>query len=372
MEVLPRENVIKYGLFSGYDFVTEMPKTESMMRSLYRHRSNAQGNAKEPEHRENIVFDNDTLTMIDGSSFLLANDGNEDRIIVFCGSKGKESLKCFSHFFMDGTFKSTSKQFSQIYTIHADFGSSNDETNICPIVFALLPNKKKQTYTRLFRLLLQAVPEWRPENINVDFETAVISSLQEVFPTTKIHGCHFHMTKCLWRKVQDLGLSVEYRGNSEISLHVRMCAALAFLKPEDVLDGWVEIHSQAPESSKLSQFFDYFVENWLDNQDIPIEMWNCHQARHRTTNAVEGWNNRLNNLVGRPHPKLKEVVKVLKTEAEKTNCAFLKAELNMEGKKRRRKYVKLDGRIEKIQKKFENDKKMKSFLKAVAYSQKME
>ena len=67
---------------------------------------------------------------------------------------------------MDSTFKCSSKQFSQIYSIHADFGSTDEETDVNPVVFALFPNKKKETYIRLFRLIPQAVPEWKLERAN--------------------------------------------------------------------------------------------------------------------------------------------------------------------------------------------------------------
>lgn len=59
---------------------------------------------------------------------------------------------------MDGTLKSSIKQFTQVNTIHANVGSSRDETNVHPIiVFALLPNKTMNLYNRLFNLIRQAV-----------------------------------------------------------------------------------------------------------------------------------------------------------------------------------------------------------------------
>lgn len=349
-----------------------MPRPESMKRSLRRQRYNAQGNTKEPTNCNEVVLDEEMLKMVDGTSFLLADDGVEDRIIIFCGEKGKECLKGFKNFFMDGTFKSCSKQFTQIYSIHADFGSTDEETNINPVLFALLPNKKKETYIRMLRLIRAAVPGWNPETVNVDFEMAATSAIRDVFPSAHISGCFFHMKKCLWRKVQEVGLSTEYRENEEIRLHIRMCAALAFLKPEEVQDGWMEVHSQAPESPKLSLFFDYFIENWLENSEFPVEMWNCHQRRHRTTNSVEGWNNRLNTLLGRPNPRIKDVVMCLKAEGEKTNCTFMRYELSLEGTKRKKKYTRYDVRLERIMKRYEANRNLRSCLTALSYTQNLE
>ena len=74
----------------------------------------------------------------------------------------------------------------RIYSIHADFVSTDEETNVNPIVFALLPNKKKETYIRLFQLIRKTVPEWNPETVNVDFEmVAVCYSRSTAFSTYK-------------------------------------------------------------------------------------------------------------------------------------------------------------------------------------------
>ncbi len=43
---------------------------------------------------------------------------------------------------MDVTFKSCSKQFAQLYTIHVDCGSTISETNVYSAIFALLPVEK--------------------------------------------------------------------------------------------------------------------------------------------------------------------------------------------------------------------------------------
>lgn len=349
-----------------------MPSTSTVRRVLQRNRSVARGNQREPQSRDEIVLDEGCLRMSDGSNFLLNDDSYAQRILLFSGEKGRESMKTSKIFFMDGTFKSCSKQFAQIYTIHADFDSTEEETNVHPVTFALLPNKKKESYVRMFRLILDEIPEWKPQKINVDFEAAAISALRDVFPEAEINGCFFHMKKCLWRRVQEIGLTREYRENEEIRQSIRMCAALSFLKPEDAEEGFAEIHSQAPDNEKLTEFFDYFVDQWLENADVPVELWSCHRRRHRTTNAVEGWHHKINNILHTPNPKVRDVVECLKKEAENTNCMFMRMELNMEGKRRRTKYIKLDESLERAVKKYEETGDIYSCLKSVSYLQKLD
>lgn len=355
----------------GYNFVTEMPLPLTIKRTMYTQRSSARGTQKEPKTREEIVLDEELLQMNDGSTFILVDEGSEERMIIFCSEKGKECLRNKQDFFVDGTFKSCSQQFGQIYTIHADYGSSDTETNVYPVVFGLLPNKKKATYVRFFRHVLQEVPEWNPSHIHVDFEASAIAAIREVLPSVEIQGCYFHFKKCLWRKIQEIGLTCEYRENEEIRLSTQMCAALAFLKTEDVQDGWVEIHSQAPANPKLTRFLDYFIEQWLYNDEIPIELWNCYGRRHRTTNAVEGWHNKINNLLGRPNPKIRDVIVCLKGEAEVSSFMYMRMELNLDGKKRKKTYVDLDKKLAKTVKKYEENGSIKECLKTVSYLQKL-
>lgn len=356
----------------GYEFVTALPRASSVKRTLHRHKYQAQGSLAEPTERQDVELSEQGLKMSDGSNFLLADNGREDRIIAFAGDKGRECLKTQRHFFMDGTFRSCSKQFAQIYTIHADIGSNEKETNVIPVLFALLPNKKKETYIRLFRLVMERIPEWNPQTINVDFESAAISALQEVFPSVDINGCFFHMKKCLWRKVQSIGLTNEYRENEEVRLSIRMCAALAFLKPEDICEGWLIIHGEAPSNSKLEEFFDYFIDQWLENEAIPVQLWTCYKRRHRTNNAVEGWNNKINVCIGKPHPKIQDVIACLKSEAENTNIMYMRMELHLEGKKRKKLYVNIDEKIRRSYEMYEHTGDLKKHLKTIAYVQNLD
>lgn len=119
-------------------------------------------------------------------------------------------------FFFDGTFKSCSKQYLQIYRIHVDIGSISSETNVIPVIFVLLPNKTKNIYTRLFKLIKEHIPNFNPNIITIDFEAATIQAIKDVFPNTQISGCNYHFNQSLWRKVQNVGLVDEYRDNEKI------------------------------------------------------------------------------------------------------------------------------------------------------------
>ena len=155
-------------IHNGNEFVAAVPTFQSIDSTLYAIRNKSQGNQKEPLKREDIVLNENILAMNDGT-FLLADlkEPPKERMLIFSSPRGMECLASCKNFFADGTFKSCSKQFAQLYTFHADLGSSDDETNVVPVLYALLPDKKKETYIRMLRAILKEVPSWKPESVSL-------------------------------------------------------------------------------------------------------------------------------------------------------------------------------------------------------------
>lgn len=330
---------------AGLEFVTKVPNLDSKKSSLYRQR-----------HRELGVtsFSNRGDIILPASlkeSFLFFDDGSEERIMGFASESARELLSEKDDFFADGTFKSCSKQFDQLYTIHTDIGSSEQSTNIVPVVYALLPNRKANTYSRLFGLIKEQIPLWKPKTFKIDFETSAIQSFRNTFPSAKLTGCNFHFNQCLWRKIQELGMVKMFKDDDEIREHVKMCAALAHIPTEFSDSGWLQIMENSPLNSKVEQFNDYFVEQWLEN-DIVKDMWVCYGERHRTTNSLEGWHSRLNRAVGKHHPNIFELVKILRTDARHYDMLKIQHDLFMTANKRAKKYINLDRRIAMVVEEF--------------------
>lgn len=246
-----------------------------------------------------------------------------------------------TEFFVDGTFKSCCPLFDQLYTLHVDLGSTEQSTVVVPAAFALLPDRKESTYRSLFQLIRQCVPQFSPKKIHIDYEKAAINAIKEMFPETTIKGCNFHFNQALWRKVQELGLATLYRDNEDIRNHIRMCAALAYLPEETLPDAWLIIMESAPNEPLLAKFNDYFVDQWLDN-DL---LWIVCQERHRTTNTVEGWHNRLNRRIGKAHPNIYELLKVIEEEIKCSRVAEKQASLHMRTPKRAKKCIDRDHQI---------------------------
>jgi hypothetical protein len=96
-------------------------------------------------------------------------------------------------------------------------------------------------------------------------------------------------------------------------------------------------------------------------------MWNIHQHRHRTDNAVEGWNSKLNSIIGKQHPNVFLLVQKLKEEAELVSWQIKSKELGLAGQKRKKTYVKQDERIERIMAEYDKSNDLYKCLKALRY-----
>jgi len=107
-------------------------------------------------------------------------------------------------------------------------------------------------------------------------------------------------------------LTGEYKENEQ----VRLTAVLAHLPIKTVEEGWLMMIENVPQNEKVTLFLDYFVEQWMENQNVPIEMRNINKHRYRTNNAVDGWNSKLSNIIGKQQPTVFLQVQKVKEQAE--------------------------------------------------------
>lgn len=75
-----------------------------------------------------------------------------------------------------------------MYTIHGIIKGNS----IVPLVYALLPNKKSETYVKLLSELKKLEPRLNPCSVMMDFEIQIsmVKAFENVFPETKIRGIY--------------------------------------------------------------------------------------------------------------------------------------------------------------------------------------
>ncbi|KAE9521938.1 hypothetical protein AGLY_017672 [Aphis glycines] len=239
----------------------------------------------------------DTSTS-NGEEFLLINDQNTNIIIFSCETN--LIFLCQSHtIFVDGTFEYCPKYFTQLFTIH-----SLKNNFYVPLVFCLLKNKSYETFTQAFKYIQNKCNEknltFNPKNVTVDFEISIHNAILSVWPSTNIIGCCFHLTQAWYRKIQELGLSTEYKEN----WWLRTTFGLTFLDPQKVSELFVEdFMSIIPEGSEYCKYADYLTDNYISENSIA--------SISGTTNNCESFHAHFNELFYKSHPHINIFLKIL-------------------------------------------------------------
>ena len=299
------------------DLASSVPTYQSCRMSLHRERK--RNEPVLPKERAHIQIPDDLKTTLDGRDFLQADDGGEDKILVFATEQGIARACSAETVFIDGTFYTSPRLFCQLFTFHVQ-----EQSKVYPAIFALLPDKSQRTYQRLFGIVKTRAEalglQFAPPKIQSDYEQAVIRAVRLEFPRSRLAGCAFHFGQCLWRKIQSLGGAAAYREDADIRRFLRRCAALTFVPVGRLDEAWVDMQAVAPVGPMLTGFSDYFVETWLDDvaSRFPRTMWNHHQnmtqGSIRTNNSLESWHRHLKGFVSSAHPNIFKLIRDLQAE----------------------------------------------------------
>jgi hypothetical protein len=115
-----------------------------------------------------------------------------------------EMMAAADAIFMDGTFKISPPQFTQLFTLHIIYMEF-----FIPVVYALLKDKSSNTYYQMFATLRREMATCNlilhPLTLVLDFESSILPSLRQHFMNSIIKGCNFHFTQEVWRKIHVIG-----------------------------------------------------------------------------------------------------------------------------------------------------------------------
>ena len=328
-----------------------VPDYDSLRTVLQRERAATM--PKLPKTTADIILEGEWAQTLDGDTFVLPNINND--MLIFTTNSNLQFLSRCSTIYVDGTFKARPTLFAQLYSIHGLFGGF-----VVPVVYALLPDKSSTTYYVMFGRIRDAMSRlkyvFNPASIMSDFEASLIEAVQLQFPNARHLGCHFHFGQALWRKIQEVGLAVNYREVDDIRSFVQHCNALAFIPSIEVVTKFEEaVGSLSPENrTQLAEFIEYFRATWLDGL-FPINMWNKYgcDIRHRTNNAMEGWHSSLRRLLP-THPNIFVFIGAIKQIQVGAQVTMAKALAGQSPPKSKLKYRKLDEKVLKAHNRHEN------------------
>ena len=305
-----------------------LPKFDSLQRITRRARAGDDDESFVAKQRAAIILSENSCLSHRGDIFLLYDEpGREDRIIVFGTDRNKKMLKKYRLWMADGTFWVTPDLFYQTFTVHACINGV-----ALPLIYALLPNKKSETYLRFANVL----KDWCGDEegcLMFDFETGILPQFRSVFPDHIIKLCYFHLTQNLQKNVSNKHKK-QYSNDENFAQAVRLLAALAFV-PLDRIESALEVILDhfAETNTDLLPIYWYFEKYYIGElvaQDLPrttptypVGLWNFYadmttseetQNYPRTINKCEAWHGSFRKRFTSAHPTLKVFIRALKLE----------------------------------------------------------
>ncbi|KAF7995295.1 hypothetical protein HCN44_005955 [Aphidius gifuensis] len=121
------------------NIVARMPRIQSLVRMVQRHREVNRPQVQNPDSRELLLLPEWYSVTAKDESFILYNDGGTDRMIIFTTRKNLDVIKTCKVICGDGTFASVPSIFEQLYTLHGFVGGK-----CLPLVYPLMPNLEYQ------------------------------------------------------------------------------------------------------------------------------------------------------------------------------------------------------------------------------------
>ncbi|CAF2150458.1 unnamed protein product [Rotaria magnacalcarata] len=221
----------------------------------------------EPKTFADIIIPHNFQNTVTNQTFVLYdNNDHHRRLLIFASKEQLDFLNSCESCHCDGTFAVAPNLFEQMYSIH---GSVRGKS--LPLVYSLLPNKNKETYEELFRIIKQYVAR-KPKYITIDFEKAAENAFGVLYPECDIFGCFFHFKQCIWRHICELHLKDEFLQNDISRRTMKNLAALAFVPPQHVIEEFVRMKESASDvlDGKKYPLFYYFIRYFYSKKTLRI------------------------------------------------------------------------------------------------------
>uniref|UniRef100_A0AC35G2H3 FLYWCH-type domain-containing protein n=1 Tax=Panagrolaimus sp. PS1159 TaxID=55785 RepID=A0AC35G2H3_9BILA len=217
------------------------------------------------------------LTNIDGSPFILfdsatTSDIPDGRIIILGSRESLEMLALANQVVGDGSDSRLPAGFMQIWSLHAQRGQT-----FKPCFHFLMTQRTIPYFDYAFIKLKEIVPQFSPTSITMDFDRAVIASIQKSFP-------------------------------------------------DIIIDGSICNEIRTKFGDQLDAFLDFFEDTFIGRPNveggrreprIPISHWNVYQrvaSNLLTSDSLETWHRVLINSLKSENPSIWSLFEALKKD----------------------------------------------------------
>jgi hypothetical protein len=297
----------------------------------------AQGVKRAKSIAEVVVHNKNTISKTNPQQFLIYDNYDTgykgpNRILVFVSPTGLQVLQESKHWHGDGTFRTASKFFAQLYTLHGFFPETKyDPTKVAvwrkrmvKAVHVLMRRRRIKDYNQVWDALKRAAIANNlvldPFTIMVDFEKAAISSFKTAWPTVQVKGCAFHFGQSLFKNLTLHGLKdiyMENDCNNAFSKWFKGLFVLAFMPPESVTLIFASLSAEMKNNlyRKCGQngidFLKYATSTYFSaTATFGQSIWNLYKTKdtrenkQSVNNMIEADNLKMEKACGAAHPNV--------------------------------------------------------------------
>ena len=351
--------------------LAQLPNIETIRRDARRNRPNNHPTVPDIYDTQFAIPQNYTVDVL-GQQFIVYDNGRPDRILLFGTDEGFRFLSNSQDWFLEETFKSSPVQFMQLYTVH---GLTNHQNIVG--AYALLPNKRRATYVEMLTKVQRLTHNAMPHSLMTDFESSMLSALNQIYPGIPQVGCLFHLAKNVFRRVQHIGLQQNYLKDPLFRGNIRMIPALSFVPVQDVILAFNEAcnHCGIDEQPVLDCFETNYIGDLRRGRRLlplfPHELWNMHNQVlnefPRTNNNLEGWHTRFSTMFRQTHPSIWEFIDTLKLNASHNRMLIAQVLAGAPPPSQKRVYRDVSARIATLVQVYNNGNII-PFLRGICYN----
>lgn len=349
---------------------SSFPTLNSIRRTIHNARMKDNACPSLPKTTSELVIPEKYKKTSKGDNFLIYDNNEYERIIIFGTKSNVARLEKSKQWCVDGTFKTVPVLFSQLFTIHGEVNG-----RFFPLIYALLQNKREETYIKLFEKVRQSMQRPAVTVILSDFELGVINACNLLFPLARRQGCFFHFRQSAYRKIQSMGLKSKYDSDETLNYQIKLLLSLAFVPVENVGKAFDILHHANIFTEEAKPFVTYFQETWLGqtaikckrrNPVFPLDLWNCHDATTqgfpRTNNFVESWHCNFKKHMSATNPTIWKFLDCILEQQNLQELEINQLTSGFESSSKKRKYCDPNARIVNVVKSYEEHDGSEMFL----------
>jgi len=170
-----------------------------------------------------------------------------------------------------------------------------------PFASVLMWRRQKIDYDAVFQELKKALGTFSLDDCVQGFEISAWVILRENFTGISIHGCLFHYSQAIYKRVGFLGLTGLDKQDTHVRKVVRKLFALPLLPHRRMVEVFASMLVAAEDADydpQLSELLSYVDKTWFHSPIWSSKEICSYQSLVPTNNDCEGYHRRLKERCG--------------------------------------------------------------------------